>query len=58
VKAQSLLDTVPVSYLIQEEGALDIKKHTFPVIQNFPRDWALMYSAPESSFAIYQRASS
>lgn len=55
IKAQYLLDTVPVSFLIQEKGALDISKYTLPVIQHFPREWKLIYSAPEGDFAIYQR---
>jgi hypothetical protein len=55
VKAQHLLDTVPVSYLILEEGALDIKRYTLPVTQKVPKDWALVYSAPEGNCSIYQR---
>lgn len=55
VKAQRLLDTVPVSYLILEEGALDIKRYTLPVTQEVPEDWALVYSAPEGNCSIYQR---
>jgi 4-amino-4-deoxy-L-arabinose transferase-like glycosyltransferase len=55
VTAQHLLDTVPVSYLILEEGALDIKRYTLPVTQKVPKDWALVYSAPEGNCSIYQR---
>jgi hypothetical protein len=55
VKAQHLLDTVPVSYLILEEGALDIRRYTLPVTEKVPKDWALVYSAPKGNCSIYQR---
>jgi 4-amino-4-deoxy-L-arabinose transferase-like glycosyltransferase len=55
VKAQYLLDTVPVSYLIVDKGALDIKRYTLPVTQKVPKDWALVYSAPEGDCSIYER---
>lgn len=55
VKAQHLLDTVPVRYLILDKGALDIKRYTLPVTQKVPKDWALVYFAPEGNCSIYER---
>lgn len=55
-RTQELLDTVPVRYLLQEEGtALDLKKFTVPVIQRFPQNWELVYVAPNASCSIFQR---
>lgn len=51
VKAQDLLDSVPVTYLFLDEGlAVDTKRYMVSVIQQFPGRWELMYSdiiAPE-----------
>jgi hypothetical protein len=65
VKAQHLLDSVPVSYLILDEAlAIDTRKYTSPVIENFPERWKRVYSASiitesgdelKDRFAIYQR---
>jgi hypothetical protein len=45
IKAQYLLDSVPVAYLILDQGlAMDTKKYTVPVVQNFPERWKLVYS--------------
>jgi hypothetical protein len=65
VKAQKLLDSVPVSYLILDEGlAFDTRKYTTHVVQNFPGRWKRVYSdsvVTESGeelkgrFEIYQR---
>jgi hypothetical protein len=65
VKAQMLLDTVPVRYLFLEDGlALDITKYTSPLIQNFSERWRQVYSdsiiansdgKSEGRLAIYQR---
>lgn len=57
VKAQRLLDTVPVRYLVLEEGALDIRRYTLPVTEQVPNYWVLVYSAPEGNCSIYQRVS-
>ena len=55
IKAQHLLDTVPVNYLIVDEGALDTKKYLIPLLENSPERWRQVYSVPEGRFAIYQR---
>ena len=65
VKAQQLLDSVPVSYLIlDQELAVDTPKYTSSVVQYFPGRWKRVYSASVISdsgeelkdrFEIYQR---
>jgi 4-amino-4-deoxy-L-arabinose transferase-like glycosyltransferase len=65
VKAQQLLDSVPVSYLVlDEELAVDTRKYTSPVVQNFSNRWKRIYSASVISelgvelkdrFQIYER---
>jgi hypothetical protein len=54
VKAQELLDSVPVSYLIIGKD-LGSERYTLPVVQQFPDRWQQVYSVPESSWAVYQR---
>lgn len=65
VKAQQLLDSIPVNYLVlDEELAVDTRKYTFPVIHNFPDRWKLVYSSSvitesgdklKDRFQIYER---
>ena len=65
VKAQQLLDSVPVNYLIlDEELAVDTRKYTSSVVQYFPGRWKRIYSASVISelgaelrdrFQIYER---
>lgn len=64
-KAQRLLDSVPVTYLVLDHGlAIDSRKYTSPVIRKFPDLWRPIYSASMLSdsgkkmsikFEIYQR---
>jgi len=64
-KAQDLLDSVPVKYLLLDVGlALETRKYTSPVVQNFPGQWKRLYSDTvmsetgevlEDRFEIYQR---
>jgi hypothetical protein len=64
-EAQRLLDSVPVSYLIVDEGlALDTRKYTSPVTHTFPDRWRRVYSDSittdtgeviKDRFQIYQR---
>jgi hypothetical protein len=45
VKAQQLVDSVPVTYLVLDQGlAVDTQKYTLPVVQNFPEHWKRVYS--------------
>jgi hypothetical protein len=65
VKAQQLLDSVPVKYLILDEGlAVETRKYTSPVVLKFPDKWKRVYSDPiirdsgqemQDRFEIYQR---
>jgi hypothetical protein len=67
-KAQNLLDSVPVSYLILDEGlAIDSRKYTSAVVHEFPKMWKRVYFdsvVTESGqklterFEIYQRVDS
>ena len=64
-KAQRLLDSIPVDYMIVDEGlALDTRKYTLPVVQTFIDQWRIVYSDSlikdtdeplEGRFEIYQR---
>ncbi|MGH6629987.1 MAG: hypothetical protein ACREB3_09680, partial [Burkholderiales bacterium] len=64
-KAQRLLDSVPVNYMLVEEGlALETRAYTLPVTQTFPGQWRRVYSdsvitetgeALTERFEIYQR---
>jgi hypothetical protein len=64
-KAQYLLDSVPVNYLILDEGlAVDTRRYTVPVIENFPDRWNRIYTASvitesgeelKDRFQIYER---
>jgi len=65
VRAQELLDSVPVAFIVQDRGLdLDTRKYLSPVIHTFPERWRLVYSdlitdapgkTPPESFEIYQR---
>ena len=64
-KAQRLLDSVPVKYLILDQGlAVDSRRYTLPVVQNFPDLWKPVYSDSllsesgklmKNGFSIYER---
>jgi hypothetical protein len=64
-KAQGLLDSVPVTYLLQDEGlAVDTKRYIEAVIKRFPEQWERVYidtivpddqQDPLGMFAIYRR---
>jgi hypothetical protein len=65
VKAQGMLDSVPVTYLLQDEGlAVDTKRYIEAVIKRFPEQWERVYidkiapddqQDPVGTFAIYRR---
>jgi hypothetical protein len=65
VRAQDLLDSVPVTFIVQDRRlGLDTRKYLSPVINTFPERWKLVYfdsitdlsgkTLPER-FEIYQR---
>lgn len=53
-RAQKLLDSVPVTYLIFEDNFT--KKYVSLVIQSYPNLWREKYSDQHGSFKIYERA--
>jgi hypothetical protein len=65
IKAEQLLESVPVTYLILDEGlAIDSKRFMKGVIESFPYRWKRVYSDDvvtetgdrhEQAFAIYER---
>jgi len=65
LKAQLLLESVPVTYLVLDEGlAIDSKRFTKGVVERFPERWRRIYSDDvmtgtgeqhEQAFAIYER---
>ncbi len=65
LKAQQLLESVPVTYLILDEGlAIDSQRFTKGVVERFPERWRRVYSDDvttetgerhEQVFAIYER---
>jgi len=65
VKAQQLLESVPVSYLIMDEGlAIDSKRFTKGVVERFPDRWRVVYRDDvvtetgvrhKGAFEIYER---
>jgi hypothetical protein len=65
VAAQQLLDSVPVTYLILDQGlAIDTKNYTSPVVERYPQHWQRVYADsilaepgvhPEGRFEIYRR---
>jgi hypothetical protein len=59
-KAQRLIDSVPVSYLIVDNlEFVDItRRYTAPVVRAYPQQWELIYSTGTNGSQIYQRVSS
>ena len=54
-RAQKLLDSVPVTYLIFEDNFT--KRYVSLVTQSYPNIWREIYSDQHGSFKIYERAS-
>jgi hypothetical protein len=65
IKAEQLLESVPVTYLMLDEGlAIDSKRFMKGVVEGFPDRWKRVYSDDvvtetgerhEQAFAIYER---
>ncbi|OLE58222.1 MAG: hypothetical protein AUG74_17355 [Bacteroidetes bacterium 13_1_20CM_4_60_6] len=51
--AQRLLDSVPVRYLMYEEGFT--QKYVSNILQKHPELWEQIYSDPTVEFKIYKR---
>lgn len=55
-KAQHLLDTVPVKYLlVEKDDYLGTLKYVSPVLQNAQGRWKLVFSTPDKDLEIYER---
>ena len=55
VKAQNLLDSVPVNYLVVDDSTGAGGRYASPMIQTFPDKWKRVYFAPADKIEIYQR---
>ena len=56
-KAQQLLDSVPVRYLMIGKDVIKSERYTSPIVEQFSDQWKRVYTAPESNWAVYQRVS-
>jgi hypothetical protein len=56
-QAQSLADSVPITYVIVDElDFLDVaRRYAAPMIQSHSHLWRLVYTVPESKTSVYQR---
>jgi hypothetical protein len=57
-QVQSLLDAVPVDYLIVESlgHSVEMKRFLKGVVQAFPDRWELVFRAPQGEGLVYRRA--
>jgi hypothetical protein len=53
-RAQALLDTVPVRYLIIGKDVVGTERYTVPVVRRFNDRWERVYSTP-AGWAVYRR---
>jgi hypothetical protein len=55
-KAQELLDSVPVRYVVVDKTGIDFTRdYTLPLLRNAPQHWSLIYSKGDNELQIYQR---
>ncbi|HEY8559737.1 MAG TPA: hypothetical protein VIL74_04990 [Pyrinomonadaceae bacterium] len=54
-RAQELLDSVPVRYLIIGQDVVKSERYMLPVVQRFPDRWKQVYSTPSKVFVVYER---
>jgi hypothetical protein len=55
-KAQELLDSVPVRYVVVDKTGIDFTRdYTLPLLRNSPQHWSLIYSRGDNELQIYQR---
>jgi hypothetical protein len=54
-RAQQLLDSVPVTYLIVGRDVIGGERYTVPVVEQFTEEWKRVFTAPESDWAVYER---
>jgi hypothetical protein len=57
VRAQEMIDTVPVSYVLVEDLLMNDNFNTFfpKLVKNDPDKWKLIYSRPGSQVEVYAR---
>ncbi|MDQ3622138.1 MAG: hypothetical protein M3463_06575 [Verrucomicrobiota bacterium] len=55
LKAQQLLDDVPVSVLIVGRDVIGSERYTLPVVRQFADQWKQIYSTPDGACAVYKR---
>jgi hypothetical protein len=54
-RAQALLDTVPVRYLIIGADVVESDRYTRPVVERFPNLWEHVYLTPAGNWEVYRR---
>jgi hypothetical protein len=52
---QDLIDSVPVAYLIVDEGALDTRSYLLPMLRRFPDRWQHVFAGAQGKTHIYRR---
>jgi hypothetical protein len=54
-RAQALLDSVPVRYLLIGADMVESERYTLPVVRQFPDRWRRVHSTRTGSWAAYRR---
>jgi hypothetical protein len=55
-KAQELLDSVPVRYVVVDSSLVNLtQNYTLPLLRSHSKLWSLVYSAEKGNLDIYQR---
>jgi hypothetical protein len=54
-RAQALLDSVPVHYLLIGADMVESERYTLPVVRQFPDRWRRVHSTRTGSWAVYRR---
>jgi hypothetical protein len=54
-RAQALLDSVPVRYLLIGADMVESERYTLPVVRQFPDRWRRVHSTRTGSWAVYRR---
>jgi hypothetical protein len=54
-RAQALLDTVPVRYLVIGADVVGTERYTVPVVQHFTDRWVRVHATRTARWAVYRR---
>jgi hypothetical protein len=54
-RMQTLLDGVPVAYLIVGRDVVGTERYTFPLMRQSAAGWKAVYAAPTGDWTVYQR---